>query len=259
MNILRRILLAAVLALSMAGFAHAASNDAAAIARALERGNLIYSHDQAAWHSSDVMVEKLSKARLREIRGWVVEPDGDALSVLYYGYEGETPYAVFTAKFQRGKVTASREIKPGEARTLTQAQLQMAQARKAATDSVDTGCVAAPYNTIVVPPISETAPVDVYLLTPQIKTNEYPFGIHYLVTVGPDGKVAASRPFTKGCMMMPAQDGAAGLMITHLLDPTPTEIHVWLSAWARLPVYVATSKDDVWVVTPSAIKRGVAD
>lgn len=257
MIFLRGMLLALALALSTTGFAHAASNDAAAIARALERGNLIYSYDQAAWHSSDVMVETLSKARLREIRGWVVEPDGDALSVLYYGYEGETPYGVFIAKFQRGKVTASHEIKPGEARTLTQAQLQMAQARKAATDSVDTGCVEAPYNTIVVPPVSETASVDVYLLTPQMKTSEYPFGIHHLVTVGPDGKVAASRAFTKACLMIPAQDGAAGLMITHLLDPTPTEIHVWLSAWARLPVYVATGEDDVWVVTPDAIKRAV--
>lgn len=261
MKVLHRLVLAVALALSVGTLAQArAPDEAARIEQALERGRLIYDYDQAAWHSTDVMLKALPRKRLNEIRGWVVEPDGDALSVLYYGYDGDTPYGVFRARFKDGKVGASGEIAATGPRGLTAIESRMALARKVAADSNPPGCVKKPFNSVVVPPVSETAPVEVYLLTPQMKTGEYPFGLHYLVTVGADGKVASTRPFTRSCFVMSgksevAAEKVAAMAITHLLDPTPTEIHVWLSDWVRAPIFVMTGEKDIWEVTPTAIVK----
>ena len=44
-------------------------------------------------------------------------------------------------------------------------------------------------------------------------------------------------------------------MITHLLDPIPTEAHVFWSLWARKPMYVATPPNGtIWVVDDGKIK-----
>jgi len=45
------------------------------------------------------------------------------------------------------------------------------------------------------------------------------------------------------------------LMITHLLDPIPTEAHVFWSIWAHKPLYVATPPNGtIWVVEGSKIR-----
>lgn len=259
MTILKRLLpaIALALTLSVGSLAQAREpGDMKGAEQTLARGKLIYDYDQAAWHSSDVMVEKLPRTRLMEIRGWLVEPDGDALSVLYYGYEGETPYGVFRAGFKDGKVTGAGAIPADGPRALTPLETRMAQARKVAADSNPAACVERPFNTVIVPPASETAPVEVYLLTPQVKEGEYPFGLHYRVTVGADGKVASSRPFMKSCMNQPLPKNAVASMISHLLDPAPTEIHAWLARWTGKPVYVMIqTPSQLWEVTPTEMRK----
>ena len=44
-------------------------------------------------------------------------------------------------------------------------------------------------------------------------------------------------------------------MITHLLDPSPTEIHVFISLQARKPLYVSTGRDSVWCVDGAHIAK----
>jgi hypothetical protein len=55
------------------------------------------------------------------------------------------------------------------------------------------------------------------------------------------GQVTSQRGFTKSCIELDKSGNTAGLMITHLLDHTPTEVHVYWSLWAGLPIYVSTS------------------
>lgn len=258
MTLLRTVLLALALLIAAPSLAQARlSSDQAQLDFAVARGKLIYAYDQAAWHTTDVLREALPRARHGEVKGWLVEPDGDALSVLYYGYEGDTPYGVFVARFKDGKVIAGREVAPDAPRGLTPVQQRMVAARKAAMAAGLAPCARALFNTVIVPPESLSAPVDVYLLTPQVRDGQYPFGGHYRVTVSPDGVVTGSRAFTRSCISMEGGDNLAGMMITHLLDPIPTEIHVWLSAWTGVRVHVVTGEKDRWKVTPDAIRPGV--
>ena len=43
------------------------------------------------------------------------------------------------------------------------------------------------------------------------------------------------------------------VFVTHLLDPHPTELHVYLSLWSRKPVAVGTGEDRIWVVSGTRI------
>jgi hypothetical protein len=257
MSLVRSVLLAIMIATTGMSAAAAKPDEAALVAQAQARGKLIHDLDQAAWHSTDVLLKALPKARHGEIKGWIVEPGEGGATVVYYGYEGDTPYGVFTAVFRDGKVVSSREIKPGDAdRAFTPVQQRMALARKVATTAKVQPCARAAFNTVIVPPASATAPVEVYLLTPQVKAGEYPFGGHYLITVGADGKVAATRPFMKSCMTQALPPNAVAAMVSHLLDPAPTEIHAWLARWMGKSVYVmVTEPQQLWEVTADGIRK----
>jgi hypothetical protein len=85
-----------------------------------------------------------------------------------------------------------------------------------------------------------------------------PLGGHYSVEVKPDGTTGTVRAFTKACAELPLsdEDGKGrpeALGITHLLDPTPTEIHVFSSLTGKIPIFVATSNGRLWRVDGSKI------
>src|SRR5690349_24950432 len=87
----------------------------------------------------------------------------------------------------------------------------------------------------------------------------FPFGGHYLIPVDPSGRAGAARRFAKTCIEIGRLPGASGsepaaLVISHLLDPIPTEIHVFSSLVARLPVFVATLDKRVWIVDGTRIR-----
>ena len=158
MSLVRSVLLAIMIATTGMSAAAAKPDEAALVAQAQARGKLIHDLDQAAWHSTDVLLKALPKARHGEIKGWIVEPGEGGATVVYYGYEGDTPYGVFTAVFRDGKVVSSREIKPGDAdRAFTPVQQRMALARKVATTAKVQPCARAAFNTVIVPPASATA------------------------------------------------------------------------------------------------------
>jgi len=93
----------------------------------------------------------------------------------------------------------------------------------------------------------------VYVLTPQTDNDTLPFGGHYLIEVSADGKASALRPFTKSCVSLPLHDkgpdATVALTITHLLDPVPTEIHVFSSLSAHMPIFILTTQNQLnWKV-----------
>lgn len=256
---------AAVLA---AGAAEAASPrvsaaEKAAIQAAVDRGSLIYAYDRAAWQGTDDLRAKHADASTR-VGGWIVDGPAEAARLVFYDKDVADPKIVYVAEFARGRLKASRLLGAGDDRTLTAGREAMIAAVRAATASlvanVETRCKKEPFNTVVLPPASPGAPTLVYFLTPQTDLKAIPMGGHYRVEVGADGRAGKPRPFTNSCMEMPIQgekpkDRPEALMITHLLDQVPTEMHVFSSLAAQLPIFVSTVDNKiVWEVWGARIR-----
>jgi hypothetical protein len=243
------------------------SADQAAIGLAVDRGALMYAYDQAAWHGTDDARAKLPD--LTVSGGWIVDGPANAPEIVFYDKDAADPHAVYVADFRDGKLVSSRVIGPSDDRTLSPArQALIAAVRAARAKLVAAGakpCAAAPFNVVVLPPSTPGGATLVYFLTPQTKNEAVPLGGHYRIEVGPDGKVGEMRSFTHSCIDMPTRGGSAGGVpaggklaagfVTHLLDPVPTEIHVFSSLAARLPLFVGTTQNRrVWAVEGSRIR-----
>lgn len=230
-------------------------------------GRTIHAYDRAAWVASDVAVARLGRDRMTGTGGWVVEPgDGGDLAVTFYRGEPERAVATFVVVVRDGKPVS--EQVPPDGTALTERQRQLASARQAAVAEAVrrkfAPCTAAPFNHVVLPSPEPAGGLHVYLLSAQVRTGVYPLGGHYRVDLGPDSRVRDARRFTKSCIDLgpPASDKGepAFLAVSHLLDPTPTEIHVFTSYTARLPVLVITGEHRFWQVrgdeiTPVSMKR----
>ena len=244
------------------GPAQAAPNDAltASLQQAASRGALIYAYDQAAWHGTDDMLAKVPHPE-QVIGGWIVDGPAAAPELVFFDQNKSDPHAVYVAEFRDSKLVSGRLLDPGDETRLSPQRVQLIKARQIGLDAffaakVDR-CADRPYNTVVLPPVAPGAPTLIYVLTPQTDNDHIPFGGHYLVEVSADGKAAAPRPFTKSCLSMPAKGGkekSEVMTITHLLDPIPTEIHVFSSFAAHLPVVVLTTQNKrMWMVEGNRI------
>lgn len=231
----------------------------AQLAAIVTRGRLLYQLDQAAWHSTDALRRDVSDPAAAGVRGWIVEPEGDAMRVTYYGFADATPVPIYMASFKRGKVSRARLVPATERRPLGPEAQRMIAARDAMTKQSPARCVPQPFNSIVVPPTSADAPIDVYLLTPQTKANAWPVGKHYRLGVAKSGAVGSPREFTKSCMTLGTEGLPKGarpiaLSIGHVLDPVPTELHVFTALASRIPLVVQTG-ETYWHVDGTKIRR----
>jgi hypothetical protein len=254
---MRRILasLAAALALSLQTPAIAVeqqaipASEAAAIARAQARGRLIYAYDRMAWLGTDDMMAKLPGA-IDKVGGWLVDGPADAPDLVFYDRDEGAPHALYVAGVRGGKlaghvVTAEieRRVSP-ERKALIDATRA---ARRVFSEADLPRCSRASYNTVVLPPASPGAPTLVYFLSPQTRNDTIPIGGHYVVEVAADGSVAKPRSFSRSCLAMPIRPPkgtqSAAMVVSHLLDPIPTEIHVFSSLVIDLPLVVVTTRN----------------
>ena len=251
---------AAVLALCAGFRAYAlTAEETSALQRAADRGKLIYAYDQAASVATDELQLKNPTAADHYRGGWVVEDRGRTLHVVFYDISTGEPRAYFTADVDVGKVVSSHILTAADDGRLPPLDLRMINAVLIAVRLGQRPCGAAPFNTVALPPETPNGAIVVYLLTPQTTAGEYPAGGHYEVDVAADGSVLASRSFTRGCITLggkpPTADSRpAAMFLTHLLDPTPTEIHVYLSFLSREPIFVGTQNPQrVWEVAGADI------
>jgi hypothetical protein len=218
------------------------------LGRAIERGKLLFEIDRAAWVTTDDMFERAPDARQWPIRGWIVERDGEAegaYRVTYYGFEPRGPVAYFVARVRDGRAVAGEAMPPAARPVLAERQQRLVKAREAAMTLDYAPCSAAPFNVAILPPASDDAPLDVYLLSAQTEHGVYPMGGHFLVTIAPDGTLLSRRAFMNSCMDFDVRPGAgegetAAMFVTHLLDPVPTEIHVFTAIGLGKPIFVST-------------------
>jgi hypothetical protein len=224
-----------------------------------QRGILLFEIARAGQLTTQDMLARVTNPTQAGITGWVATPEGNGtMTVVYYADTPAGPVAVYRGQVAGNRI-ASRDVFTGADRpALTPVQRRMAAAR-AAVANLDRQPCGGTFNVFVVPPAAADGPVEVYKLSPQTQRGKYPLGGHFLATVAADGTVSAPRAFTNRCVDLDAPTELAGtqprpLAVTHLLDPLPTEIHVFLSLWMNRPLLVATGEPErLWTVSRGRI------
>ena len=225
----------------------------------LQRGRLLFDVDRAAWVTTDDLVERVGDLGRAGVRGWTVERDGNGYVVVYYTGEGEGRAALYRGRVENHRVVTAEVFPEGSRPALTAVQRRIADARDAVTRMEIRSCARSGLNLAVIPPDAAEAPMDFYVLMPQLREREYPFGGHSRATLSPTGDILSQRAFANTCLVIPVpgpgEEHPVGLGVTHLLDPIPTEIHVFLAIWTGLPIFVGTNEPDrVWRVHPDRIE-----
>lgn len=230
-----------------------------AVQTALNRGALLYLYDEAAWRGTDDLRDHFPQL-LPLAGGYVVS--GEQTSVELTFYDRSKSKAIYRANFADGKRISSGP--PAADRVaLTAIEQRLVAARGTALNAFQGAkvnvCSKSTPNVALLPPKSPTDPVRAYLMTPRTTMKALPMGGHFQVDVAADGKAGTVRAFTKSCLEMSfAGDGKGepkALVLSHLLDPTPTEIHVFSSLTGKIPIYVVTtSNQKLWVVEGSRIR-----
>ena len=229
--------------------------EAEGVQQAIDLGARVYAHDQAAWHGTDAMLAAVPDARERGVAGWIVNEAADGLEVVFFRPAGGGYEAVWAGVYDGRKVIRSATYAAGE-RVLAEAEIALVKASLLLRKQKVERCSSQPFNTVILPTGKPDGGLYAYLLTPQEALDKVPFGGHHRFEIV-GGKIKGSRKFTNSCLTM--QTGAnkdgnrpAALMISHVLDSTPTEIHVFSAYAARLAVFVSTTANGrVWSVEVS--------
>jgi hypothetical protein len=231
-----------------------------AVDRAVVLGTALFVHDAAAARATDELFRRRVIKKDKRLRGWITEvarnPNG--VIVTFVGEEGGEPRALYRVRIPTGDAPLVYEaLKP--AQPLSDSERGRFAARTLAIDEFakrPERC-AKSYNTVVLPMERPGDPfILVYLLAATDRDDLIVAGGHVRYEVSPDGAhIEGERPFTKACFDMPKDKKAVALTMTHLLDPTPTEVHVFLSRLHQVPLYVSTVPSGiVWLVDGSRIE-----
>lgn len=226
--------------------------EAEGIALALERGEAIYRYDQAAWHTTDALLKDIKNPGQAGIAGWVVNDVNAGLEVVFFGQGSAGLYAIWSGIYDGKKVRNKTKYDPFE-RLLIKSEIAQALATRIPESQEMERCSRKPFNTVVLPTGKDDGSLFVYYLVPQEEADKAPFGGHYRYEVR-DGKIAASRKFTNSCISLssrgPEGKKPVAVVISHSLDPIPTEIHVFSMYALKLSVAVMTAENEkVWMIS----------
>ena len=221
----------------------------AGLEQAVDLGWKVYSYDQAAWHGTDAMLEDLPDARERGIAGWIVNEVEDGWETVFFRPADAGFEAAWSGVYDGRKVIRRTTYAPGE-RALVPGEVALVEANLLLRRQRPERCSASPFNSVIFPTGKPDGGLYAYLLTPQEKVGEIPFGGHHRFEIV-DGKITDSRQFTRSCLTIPLANDKGkrpeALSLSHLLDPVPTEIHVFSVYAAQVPIFVMTTDNDrVW-------------
>lgn len=228
----------------------APDQEAVALRAAEGIGQALYLHDQAAAVATNQAVKSRKFKKDKRVKGWITEARQGEIVVTF---TDQIPAALYRVSVSEDGVPSPLDVLE-EPTALTTYEAGAADARAAALASNFQPCSAS-YNTVVLPytEVREQGWL-VYLIPGTTEKDTMPLGGTYRATVkGSD--VVSLRGFTRTCITLENDPKAASIMITHLLDPVPTEVHVFWSLWANKPLYVATPPDGtIWAIEGSKIR-----
>ena len=227
-----------------------ADQEAVALKTAETTGLTIYRHDQAAAVATDAALKLRQFKKDKRVKGWITEEQLDQIVVTFIDQVPAALYRVAVSKDGVAGAVMALETPV----SLTPYEAGAAAARTAALASKFQPC-SENYNSVVLPsPNTNENDWVVYLIPGTTKNDVVPVGGTYRVDVS-GSNVVSQRGFTRTCIALQTDPRAVGLMITHLLDPIPTEAHVFWSLWAKKPMYVATPPNGtIWVVDGNNVK-----
>ncbi|SOD50583.1 hypothetical protein [Pseudoxanthomonas wuyuanensis] len=250
----RLILAITLIASSLAAFADdslpeelPSEQEVPALLSAETTGLTIYRHDQAAAVATDAAFKVRSFKKDKRINGWITEEQQGSVVVTFIDKTPAALYRITVANGVAGSLASLESPTP-----LTAYEAGAAAARQAALASNFEPCSSS-YNSVVLP-----SPVDgnwlVYLIPGTTKNNIVPIGGTYRMEIS-GSNIVSQRAFTRTCISLQTDPRAAALVVTHLLDPIPTEAHVFWSIWAQKPLYVSTPPNGtLWLVEGNNIK-----
>jgi len=236
-----------------------------AIEQAKRLGTTLYVHDSAAWHATDELASRHILEKDGRIRGWItaMHDKADAVIVTFVGEQDGKLLALYRVIVPaEGRKLEFEALKP--ALPLTESERASFAARSLAMDALmrEKEHCAEQYNSVVLPIRNGDEPqILVYLLAATAEPDVIVAGGHIRYAISADGaKIEDQRTFTKSCMALSAKNApnprnVEAMMLTHLLDPTPTEIHVFLSRSYERPFFIATTENNLlWKVDGRSIE-----
>lgn len=233
-----------------------APSEIPAIQRAEELGRQIYVQDlYAAQATSLLLVHGVDPAEIGAL-GWITESRQDGAVVTFVTGDPQQWRSACVVTFtDRGDPNIILIDKD-----LAEMQSAMFHARQRALESVEESCSDA-YNTVVIPRDGEPGWL-AYALAATNDPNLILIGGHYRATVSTDGRtVLDRRRFADSCLVLQknrkdTSPGAelAAYTVSHLLDNTPTEIHVFLNLLYGRPLYVVTPDRRFWYIEGGRIR-----
>ena len=224
-------------------------------------GLTIFKHDHAAAVATDALLASGVTKSDKRMHGWITESQGDGILVTFIsGNENEAPQALYRVSVSKeGEVSGPpQELKVPEA--LTEFESRAAAARLFAAKYSFQPC-AERYNTVVLPADSSATPNWVVYLIPATQDAlRIPLGgAHRLELDATAEHLISERGFTRSCVVLgdlkaDPKHRPVGLVATHLMDPVPTEIHVFWNLWAGIPLDIlTTSNGAVWNISKGHI------
>lgn len=219
-----------------------------AVTRAEFLGRQLYLHDRAAWLATDAMLADKRMAALQgRLGGWITEPSALGVRVVFHSRD-DAPVSLYEIDVDEGERLSDPVV--GSSEPLNAAQRAQVRAR-ALAQRQDFGRCARQYNTVA---LASADGFRVYLMPGFTRERVYPLGGYQSYEIDATGeKLLSSRAFANSCIDLDETrtlDDADGKRLeptmsvfTHLLDPQPTEIHVFVSLYARLPMMVLTTSN----------------
>lgn len=214
-----------------------------AVAAAESTGRQLQRLDRAAWVATDTIRTARDARRLRRsVRGWITEDIDVGTRVSFF--DGSAPSRLLYVVDVESSGRSTSSLPPGPT-FADEGQQAMIRARQSALSETFLRC-SRTYNTVVFPADDG---IHVYLMPGTTQQGLHPAGGHHKLVYDASGTdLQSSRGFTRGCIDLQSDPGSpptgyrpAGMMVTHLLDPQPTEIHVFISLNAPIPLMVMTS------------------
>lgn len=258
------------LALSMPMMASGAIPDeyAAVVNRATEIGARIHLHDWAAAGATDVLVERHILESDGRLRGWLTDEfeSGGEIGVLvtFVGEVDGHSFGLYQVRMSpRGEPAFEKFDAGTPLDELQHARLHARnEAKRLLLERQD--LCGESYNTVVLPPVPATGDhILVYMLAATSRPGVMIAGGHHLYEFSADGtQLLADRAFTRTCFEVPlAGDESRGkveaITLTHLLDPAPTEIHVFLNRSYGQTIFLGTTSNQMlWVLKDGEIISG---
>jgi hypothetical protein len=245
----------------------APSEEEAATAKEAERRGLaMAASDRAALRANERFREDAAKAggldALREkgLRGYVIEPFLGDYEAVFYGEQDGRQFALARYAYTDGRIAGGGLLEHGEPDELSPlAKRMIAALDKVGEVMAKPGhelCSKSPPNSLVLP---RNDGLSVYVRTTTTDPKVYPAGGHYRFDFDAEGELVGERRFMTGCFpidLIKVPEGTKPtLLMTHLLDPQPTEIHSFVSQNVPLNLAVVTAPNRyLWQVREGKIE-----